>query len=294
MLDVVDIHPHVIADDHERYPLNAVGGKVSEWALSRPVSCEQYLNAMDDVGIAQAAIVQASTAHGFDNGYLAESVAAHPERFTGVCTIDALAPDAPDTLSYWITQRALGGLRLFTTGSTMTEQADWLNDSATFPTWERARELGISVCVQMQTSAIPRLVDMLERFPSVPVILDHMSYVPVSDGPPFRAAEPFLALAQHRNVYLKLTLRTFDSLAKVPGAAQPFLQRVVDTFGADHMAWGSNFPAAEESLQALLAKAQDALAFLPESDRGMIFSGTARTLYPRLAKGGSLKQPLLA
>jgi L-fuconolactonase len=288
MVDVVDIHPHVISDDHARYPLNPVGGKVSDWALSRPVTCEQYLRLVDEAGIAQAALVQASTANGFDNRYTAECVAAYPDRFAGVCCIDAMAPDAPDQLSYWIRDRGMGGLRLFTTGSTIIGQADWLNDPGTFPTWEQARELGISLCVQMQTSAIPLLTDMLERFPDVRVILDHMSYVPVADGPPFRDSEPFFALARYRNVFLKLTVRTFDALARVPGSTQPFLQRVVGAFGADHIAWGSNFPAAaaDLTLQALLRTALDGLAFLPEGDRASILSGTARTLYPSLAGKG--------
>jgi predicted TIM-barrel fold metal-dependent hydrolase len=282
MVAVIDIHAHVISDNLRRYPLSPVAGKVSEWALSRAVTRDRYVQLMDEVGIGQAALVQASTANGFDNSYTADSVAANPDRFAGVCCIDVRAADAADQLSYWITERGMGGLRLFTTGSTMTEQADWLNDPKTFPTWERAGELGIALCVQMQTSAIPRLVDMLERFSHVRVILDHLSYVPVSDGPPFSAAESFFALARYRNVYLKLTVRNFTALAKVLGAAKPFLQRLVDTFGADHIAWGSNYPAADVTLQELLHVALEGLAFLPEADRSTILAGTARTLYPGL------------
>ena len=282
-MDIVDIHPHVIASDTQRYPLVPVGGKISDWAVKRPVTGEQYLAAIDQAGIAQAALVQASTAHGYDNTYTADVVAGHPDRFAGVCCIDAMAPDAPAQLTYWVQERGMSGLRLFTTGSTMSGQSDWLNDPGTYPAWQRAGELNIPVCVQMQLSGAPLLRDMLERFPKVRVILDHMSYAPVSDGPPFRQAEPFFALAKFPNVYLKLTVRNFEITGETPGTAEPFFRKVVDTFGADRIAWGSNFPAAKESLPELLQMAKDGLAFLSPAEQQAIFAGTARTLYPTLA-----------
>ena len=129
-MQIIDIHPHVIAADHMRYPLAPVGDKLSAWAAQRPVTREQLLAAMDEAGVAQAVLVQASTAHGHDNRYTADSAAAHPTRLAWVGSLDALAPDAPDRLTYWVRERGMAGLRLFTAGSTMTEQAPWLGDPA--------------------------------------------------------------------------------------------------------------------------------------------------------------------
>jgi L-fuconolactonase len=53
-------------------------------------------------------------------------------------------------------------------------------------------------------------------------------------------------------------------------------------FGAGRIAWGSNFPAAEGSLTALLATARSVLASLPAADQATIFSGTAAQVYPAL------------
>ena len=47
---------------------------------------------MDAAGVQKAAIVQASTCYGHDNSYVADAVAAHPKRFTGVFSVDVLAP----------------------------------------------------------------------------------------------------------------------------------------------------------------------------------------------------------
>ena len=68
-----------------------------------------------------------------------------------------------------------------------------------------------------------------------------------------------------------------------PDAPQSFLERVVKTFGAPRIAWGSNFPAAEGKLAALLAEARQALADLSDVERGWIFSRAAKNLYAGLA-----------
>src|ERR1700727_2917337 len=115
---VIDIHPHIISPDLKRYPRAPLGGKQSDWSATRPVSLEAMIAAMDEAGIAKSALVQASTCYGHDNSYVADAVAAHPKRFTGVFSADVLAPDAVERLAYWM-DRGLTGLRLFTFGSTM-------------------------------------------------------------------------------------------------------------------------------------------------------------------------------
>src|SRR5262245_36109595 len=90
-----DIHPHIISNDPARYPLAPLGGHQSDWSRTRPVTMEQLVSAMDTSGVRKAAIVQASTCYGHDNSYVADAVAAHPDRFTGVFSVDVLAPDAP-------------------------------------------------------------------------------------------------------------------------------------------------------------------------------------------------------
>ncbi len=119
---VIDIHPHIISPDLKRYPRAPLGGKQSDWSATRPVSLEQLIAAMDGSGVKKAAIVQASTCYGHDNSYVADAVAAHPKRFTGVFSVDVLAPDATVRMRHWM-ERGLTGMRLFTFGSTMSEQA---------------------------------------------------------------------------------------------------------------------------------------------------------------------------
>jgi predicted TIM-barrel fold metal-dependent hydrolase len=281
MTSIIDIHPHIIASDTARYPLAPLGGHQSDWSRTRPVTTEQMLAAMDEAGVAKAAIVQASTCYGHDNSYVADAVAAHPDRFTGVFSVDVLAPDAPERMRHWVAKK-LTGMRLFTIGSTMTEQASWLDDPKTYPAWEAAGELGLSICLQMSAKAFPQMIRMIERFPKVRVLLDHCGRPVLDDGPPYAAADSLFALAKYPTVHLKLTQRNFTESRKGKASPETFFAKLVSAFGASRLAWGSNYPSSEGSLPELLALATSSLKSLSASDQEWIFAKTAQSLYPAL------------
>ena len=281
MPTVIDIHPHIIASDTRRYPLAPLGGHQSDWSRTRPVTTEQMIAAMDKAGVAKAAIVQASTCYGHDNSYVADAVAAHPDRFTGVFSVDVLSPDASERMRNWV-GRKLTGMRLFTIGSTMTEQASWLDDPKTYPAWECAGELGLSICLQMSAKAFPQMIRMIERFPKVRVLLDHCGRPVLDDGPPYAAADSLFALAKYPTVFLKLTQRNFTESRKGRASPETFFPKLVSAFGASRLAWGSNYPSSEGSLSELLALATSSLKSVSASDQDWIFATTAQSLYPAL------------
>lgn len=281
-MSIVDIHPHVIATDTVKYPLAPLGGTQSTWSRDRPTPFEKLIEAMDAAGVDKAAVVQASTAYGHDNSYVAEAVAAFPKRFTGVFSTDVLAPDAVDKMRYWL-DRGFSGMRLFTTGSTMPGQQTWFDDPRTYPAWEYAGKAGIPVCMQMTPAGFPQLRGLMERFPQVRMILDHLSRPHLIDGPPYAADQAFFDLARYANVYLKVTPVNLAVADWGKGAPASFFGRLVETFGANRIAWGSNFPATAGTLTDNLANARAKLASLSDADRAWIFGKTAQALYPSLA-----------
>jgi L-fuconolactonase len=281
-LDVIDSHTHVISPDLARHPVAPVGGHQSEWSKLRPVDHDGLVAAMDRAGIAQAVVVQASTVYGHDCSYLVEAVCAHPGRFVGVFSIDSMADDAVDQMKRWLGE-GLVGMRLFTTGSTMPGQAQWLGDPKSYPAWEYAEANQISVCLQMTMDGVPVLRDLLQRFPKVRVLLDHLARPDLSDEPPYAKAQALFDLARFPGVYLKLTNRTIAAAAQGASTPAAFISDVVGRFGADRVLWGSNFPAAEGALADLLTDAKAGVAGLTQDDRAMVFAGAARALYPQLA-----------
>jgi predicted TIM-barrel fold metal-dependent hydrolase len=282
MPSIIDIHPHVIATDTARFPLAPLGGTQSTWSRDRPTSYRQMIAEMDAAGVAKSAIVQASTAYGHDNSYVAEAIAAYPARFTGVFSVDVLAPDAVDKMKHWI-GRGFSGMRLFTTGSTMPGQATWFDDPRSFPAWDYAGKAGLPVCMQMTPQGFPQLRGLMERFPKVRIILDHLARPQLVDGPPFATDQPFFDLARYGQVFLKVT--PINVTPKDWGKATPetFFGAVIKAFGASRIAWGSNFPATGGPLSDILTQAQAAFASASEAEREWIFGKTAQQLYPRLA-----------
>jgi L-fuconolactonase len=105
------------------------------------------------------------------------------------------------------------------------------------------------------------------------VILDHLARPETDVGPPYRKAAGLFALARYENLFLKLTTHN------VHDAPAEFLVRAVKRFGAERVAWGSNYPAAKGRLAELLAQGREALAKLSDAEREWIFSRTARSLY---------------
>lgn len=256
-MNVVDIHPHVIASDVRRYPFAPLGGKQSDWSRERPVDAEKMLAAMDEAGIERSVLVQASTCYGHDNSYVADSVAAHPERFAGVFSVDMLAADAPERIRHWLA-RGLKGLRVFIAGHTTAHDAR-LDDPLSFPAWRCAVDAGIPVCVQMRTPHLPQLEMLLKEFPGARIVLDHMAR---DDG------RNLFPLARYPNLFLKFTTHNVRDGAD--------LRKIVAAFGARRIAWGSNYPASEGTLVSLLAEAKQAVS---AGDQDWIFSRTAKTLY---------------
>jgi predicted TIM-barrel fold metal-dependent hydrolase len=290
---MIDTHLHPIADDLACYPISPIGGVQSDWSKGIQLTGDEILAHMDRAGVAQATLVQASTVHGYDNTFCAVCCELHPDRFVGVACIDPLAPNAVDTLSDWTRRWGMRGLRLFTISSTRfpedaatAPQSQWLDDPRTYPVWERAEELGIPIDVQVSMSGVDMVAAMLERFANVPVLLDHLAGVSLEDGPPYVAAASVLGLSRYPNCYLKFTTNTIRAASSGKSQPRPFFETLIRRFGADHLLWGSNFPATRGSAAApyteLVHEARAALAFLSPDEQEQLFSGTARRLYPAL------------
>ncbi|MGH7069344.1 MAG: amidohydrolase family protein [Acetobacteraceae bacterium] len=283
MASYVDIHPHIISDDEARYPPAPLFGKRSDWSQERPCTVETLIAEMDDAGVAKAAVVHSSTTYGFDNSYVVDSCNRYPGRLIAVGSVDVLEPDAAATIRRWV-DRGLAGLRLFTGGSTKEFDPSELDDPRAFPAWESCGELGLTMCIQTGPIGLPQVTALANRFPTVPIILDHLGRPDITDGPPYRAAQTLFDLASIPSIYLKLTPRIMSDSTKGAATPETFFPELVATFGAKRLAWGSNFPTSPGRLAEIKATAQSRLVTLSDQDREWIFARTAQTLYPRLAR----------
>lgn len=280
---IIDIHPHIVSRDTVRYPVTPLGGKRSEWSKERSVSFEELVAAMNEAGVDKAAIVHSSTTYGFNNDYAADTVAMDPKRFTGVFSVNVTQQDGPERMRYWY-GRGMTGMRIYARGSTIKEAWLALDDPVTFPAWECASELGISVATNVHATGdgLEQIKSILKRYPRVKLIIDHIGRPPVEDGPPYNAAKDYFALGEFPNCYLKLTVSGLSGMLKGKATADTLIPKLVEVFGAKRIAWGSNYPSSPGSLPEILAASREAMRSLSGDDRGWIFAKTAQELYPTL------------
>jgi L-fuconolactonase len=281
--NIVDIHPHIVSHDTARYPVTPIGGTRSEWSKERSVTLEELVTAMDEAGVDKAAIVHSSTTYGFNNDYVVDAVAAYPKRFTGVFSVNVTEPDAPERMRYWY-GKGMTGMRIYARGSTIKEAWLALDDPVTFPAWECASELGISVATNMHGTGpgLEQIKSTLKRFPRVALVIDHLGRPPVEDGPPYNAAKDYFTLADFPNCYLKLTPSGLNSTIKGKATAATLIPKLVSVFGANRIAWGSNYPASPGTMSEIVAASKTALRSLSDADRNFVFAKTAQQLYPVL------------
>jgi predicted TIM-barrel fold metal-dependent hydrolase len=280
---IVDIHPHIVSRDTVRYPVTPIGGKRSEWSKERSVTLEELVAALDEAGVDKAAIVHSSTTYGFNNDYVVDAVAAFPKRFTGVFSVNVTEPDAAERMRYWY-DKGMTGMRIFARGSTIKEAWLAIDDPVTFPAWECASELGISVATNVHGTGagLEQIKSILTRFPRVRLIIDHLGRPPVEDGPPYAAAKDYFSLADYPNCYLKLTPSALKSVLTGKATADTLIPKLVEVFGANRIAWGSNYPASAGSMNDIVEASKTALRALSDADQSWIFAKTAQQLYPVL------------
>jgi L-fuconolactonase len=220
--------------------------------------------------------------YGWDNSYAAAMLRKYPDRFAGVCLVNPQDPEAPVLLEYEVRERGFSGLRL---RPCHDRASTWLSDSATFPLWRKAAELGVTINLlshieQLRMAAVPA-----ERFPEVPIVIDHLGWPPLEEGPDGEALNSLLDLVRYPNVHVKIT----DPWAISKGEpypyrkAEPIFQRVFETFGPERCLWGSDWPVClpHVTYEQALAMFAEHWSWLTDADREWIFYRTIQKLYPR-------------
>lgn len=287
-MEIIDTHPHAFVQSSEQYPHAPVGGEQSRWSRGVEVTGDDLRVVMDAAGVSQAVIVQTSTVYGYDNSFVADTVAAGRGRFAGVCSVNPVAPTASDDLTYWISERGLSGVRLFTAGSEIGAIYA-LDDPRLNTFWEAAASLGIPVDIQVRYASLPAVAQIAKSYPTVPLIVDHIGGAPVASGPPYADAADLFTLAQYEQVHVKFSGHNLDAADSGPSSAAEFVSALAGSFGARRLVWGSNFPntfgkrpPTTETYVTMVDRALSAISGLDAADQQAIMSGTPRALYGRL------------
>ena len=247
--------------------------------LENHMTVEDLLARMSVLEVSRAVVVQRAHVYGFDNAYVLSAVRDRRDRLAAVACLDSTAPAAGATAAALVAAGA-SGLR-FTTAGQHAEDTAWLSGPYAVEVWKTAHRCGASLCVHLSRSnrdaGVAALVPLLARFPSVPLVLDHVGN-PTSEGPHFglSALDP---LVSSGNVKAKISTINFGYVRKAGDDVADFTAAVVARFGAERVMWGSDVAQSHGDYAGFVADAQAAVASLPAGARDAVLGATAASVY---------------
>lgn len=210
----------------------------------------------------------------FDNTYGLQAAAITGGRISVFGRIDPFAADARRRLTRWMANDAAAGVRLTFYGEGLRRLVD--EPDALDPFWTAAADLGTRVAV-FAPDALWEIVRAVERHPTLRLIVDHLGLGVYPNCPdPFLGYSALREFAPFDEVLIKVS-----GMVEVSSESYPFsdmrdlLADAVETFSADRLIWGSNYPVVLDkcSYDDALRFVTDA-TFLSDEQRRRILGGT--------------------
>jgi L-fuconolactonase len=282
---VVDGHTHVFLRPSERYPRDVHPLFPAE--LEAPV--EGLLETMRLSGVDKAVLVPL-TPH---DEYVAECLHRHPGTFAGIAVHDHSSPPDPEALRRRLSRHGFRGLRVHDLGGTADDDAEQLE---LYPVLQALAVDGHVCSFYAPAAQLELLEGVLERLPSLAVVLNHLGFAKPDDyevdehGRPRIATElppPTLPtverLARFDGVHVMISGEYAFSREDRPYAdLAEVVRRLYRAYGAGRLMWASDYPwiAEEPGYAPQLALVDHYLPELAAAERAAILGeGAARRLY---------------
>jgi L-fuconolactonase len=279
---LIESHIHLFAGDPVRFPYSG--------AVYKPVTLpvEEYGKFARDVRLNHAVIVHPEP-YQDDHRYL-EYCFEHepfPGFFKGTCLFDPIDPATPGRMRALVAKHPgkIVALRIHevheagtpsTTSGPIRDRN--LGDPQMEATWRATHELGLAMQMHMIPHYAPGVYKLAEKFPTMPVILDHLARP--GQGTP-QEFEQVLRLATLPRVYMKFSKTGVETVSKQPFPhldARPLVKRIYEAFGPDRMIWGELGGSQKQFAQEV--ELFDAMFdFATEADRQKIRGLTSQKLF---------------
>ena len=272
----IDAHVHVWTPDTNRYPLAADFD--TRDMQPRRFTPEDLFSHCVPAGVTRVVLIQMSF-YGFDNRYMLDMIAEHPQTFSGVGIVDSRASDVASQIKT-LAAKGVRGLRIHPGEGEATR---WTQEDGMAAVWKTAGDQGLAVCPLINPSDLPHVDAMCSKFPGVRVVVDHFARIGMSGEIDQRQLDALCQLARFPDVYVKTS--AFYALGnKRPPYTDliPMIRRLVDAFGGERLMWASDCPFQvqdEHTYADSIALIRDRAEFLSESDKRAILRDTAEQVF---------------
>jgi predicted TIM-barrel fold metal-dependent hydrolase len=244
------------------------------------VTGDEMIKAMDAVGVDGALLISVFTMYRFDASYAVSVRNAHPDRFALIKPVDPNDPKVGETIADWARTDGTVAIRIMMRPEISTDPAD---PGVNRVLAEAGRhDLPVNLLCWGRTEQVGKLA---ERHPDTQLVIDHLGlqqpFEPPAPPQPWAELPKVLALAQHKNIAIKITGACTLSHEKFPykDIWDPVC-RILDTFDLDRCMWGTDWTRAIK----LLTFKDGVEAFrvtdrLSASDRAQLMGGTLEKIY---------------
>jgi predicted TIM-barrel fold metal-dependent hydrolase len=297
-----DSHAHLVSDDVKRYPRNPFrlnrpdgqpairppfgpgtvgipGGMHGPDPVNAKPTAEQMRVWMEEENVVGIAAVQKGMIYGTDNRYIVDAAGLFPDLMRAVIILD---PQASETIGLARDLAARGAVSIRFFPVNVPDKAAWLSSPAALDVWALANELGLVIDLEAPPydaeDMIPVVEAMADRYPNMPIVLDHL-FMPDVLRTDFGIGAQFDGFTERDNVYLKWTSLSMDVIREQGVAPEAVLRRAVDFYGADKVMWGSDIGTSSGTYREMVERALESTALLNEDERRKVLHDTGRRVF---------------
>ena len=148
------------------------------------------------------------------------------------------------------------------------------------PLWNRCDSLRVPMTLLAPISRMPDVQPLIEKFPDLTVVIDHMADCPV-DHP--EELDKLIALVRYPKVYVKISHTWSLSKNGYPWLdSQALVKRLHDKFGPQRIMWATDWPIAKEraTYSQRVTVVRDDMNFLNTGDKEWMLSKTVEQVWP--------------
>ncbi len=270
-MKIIDPHVHIWTHDPE-FPWPAeTRNPPSGSALP-----EELLALMEANGVEKTVLIQ-SIHYRWDNSFVAHVQKSYPNKFMGVCRVNPEDQGAPDHLSFWTEEHGFKGVRL---SPSIEPSGDWFDGPLMAPLFARSEALKIPMLILTGPKRLPRLAQLIEQFPELDVVIDHMADCSPNDSEQVQA---LLNLARYPRVYVKISHTWGISNEVYPWKdTHGLVRQVYEVFGARRIMWDTDWPVClhKATYGQTLTVVRDEMNFFSSEDLEWVLGKTALRLWP--------------
>jgi L-fuconolactonase len=193
--------------------------------------------------------------------------------------VDFAASDAAHRIAALAARPKLVGLRPM-----IQDLADdrWMLSHAIRPALEAMADEGLTFDALIKPRHLPILIEFATRHPALDIVIDHAAKPDIAGSGLSDWARDIRKLAAETRLVCKLSGLVTEA---APGwsaeTLRPYVDVLVEAFGADRLMWGSDWPVLNlnGSYVAWMTAAETVLGGLSDDEREAIFGGTASVFY---------------